>query len=1162
VLALQEFFSTPWLFQLDRRRAFEIRLRALGYNKPVVSRPGISRYVGLGQRSDGSIKFTDSGLMIFSRLRIVAEADHYFTSSVAHDRFAMKGALWARLELAPGKYLDVVNCHLQAVHTRAGFHSTLQVQREQLRSLRRFIAQRCRGQPYLLTGDFNRDAIEPHGSDSIGAFGYSFRRTSEARPFSADLPGANETDDQIERGPESAEYRDMMTILDPNGELADLLFESQGLPGPPRQHPCTRPPRRSIPRGNSFKSISYRAVVHKHPMRLDYVFFRQTRGSFLEHSKSTVQQFKHPDEPFQYLSDHFGIESHFSLRCAFTWRHPPPHVDDSAGLTLTAIASFTKLLKGAGHVCLAPFSIADRLFHRYFTVRGAIVAFAAFAASIVAFLPFEAHVAFRSVVGIFAIAMHILFVDIAKRMRATSRMKQLDDEREEDEESDSEADVQPPPHLDPGVIDPYASFHRSARRHYDSPCLGIRSHLPDGTRGPYEWLTYGEVHRRVLHLSSGLRRRFAMTLRSRVGFLGDSCAEWVICELALVHCGVHTICLLDTQDAVDTDMDVLVCSTEWLAHAIDGGTRITELAPSCITFTEAPADLRAKLTPDEDAALFDVPYLTSVGRVQGLIPQMMGLAAWATFTTMKRWSHHADAQVRNVEISLQLLTNKAYELATAPKIMLGPSDVHFSYNSPAYIGEKVLLHATLMVGGAIGFRSGWYSAGATRVFFEDVRHLRPTFFAGTPHMFEGQFRAFSEINLGVFGSLFWRFQEARLDRNPDKPSTAYDRWSGVEKIRRVAFGKARPRFLLVMCTSSAAGMQPKYCRWLRTFFMSPVLKALVTTKGAGFITLGEARYDSQDLTERATLVNHFYVGRPLGSGLVTTIDTAEALEWAGKVQEMTRGRPLGHLRLSGPGIIHHEKGPPEIPDMMTPGIQAGSANPSRAGAPPRGGPWGDEGAPVRVGEADTESKVKRISSGVWKHTAHFGIIACDDDDGNIYCVGDMSSTENLGLHKDGGGCVPLGALEQMCVMAHGTHAKQPWLAQLFLTSEPTAKEDHRNSHKLVAVATVHLESLWRIARDEGLLGQRLADSKVGGDEMHHADSRTHITNFVYEQRVVDWCLQMLRRTVRTLAAPVTVSRMVIHPHPFCPENGFQTPTFRLRRGRIRRAFVSRRPKNE
>jgi hypothetical protein len=76
-------------------------------------------------------------------------------------------------------------------------------------------------------------------------------------------------------------------------------------------------------------------------------------------------------------------------------------------------------------------------------------------------------------------------------------------------------------------------------------------------------------------------------------------------------------------------------------------------------------------------------------------------------------------------------------------------------------------------------------------------------------MFEGQFRAFAEIELGKAGSWFWGLQEARMDQGTKLPSPAFDRWSGVEQIRRVAFGKARPRFLLVMCTSSGAGMRPE-----------------------------------------------------------------------------------------------------------------------------------------------------------------------------------------------------------------------------------------------------------------------------------------------------------------------------------------------------------------
>ena len=55
----------------------------------MVSRPGIGRYLGL-VGGDRNLKLTDSGLMIFSRLPVIARADHYFTSATQHDRFAMK----------------------------------------------------------------------------------------------------------------------------------------------------------------------------------------------------------------------------------------------------------------------------------------------------------------------------------------------------------------------------------------------------------------------------------------------------------------------------------------------------------------------------------------------------------------------------------------------------------------------------------------------------------------------------------------------------------------------------------------------------------------------------------------------------------------------------------------------------------------------------------------------------------------------------------------------------------------------------------------------------------------------------------------------------------------------------------------------------------------
>lgn len=188
----------------------------------------------------------------------------------------------------------------------------------------------------------------------------------------------------------------------------------------------------------------------------------------------------------RYLSDHFAIESHFRLRCAFTWRQPGEEEDAA------------ELFKTAQSGVVAPrFTAIDRLFHRHFTVRGALALAAAVVACTVAVVGFEQHAIVRACVVALAVAIHSVAFLLVSRFRHASHERSSKEEEEEVSHDDDDDDIDstsvvephPAPRLDPGVIDPYASFHRSAREHYDSPCLGERSVRPDGTRGPYVWLT-------------------------------------------------------------------------------------------------------------------------------------------------------------------------------------------------------------------------------------------------------------------------------------------------------------------------------------------------------------------------------------------------------------------------------------------------------------------------------------------------------------------------------------------------------------------------------------------------------------------------------------------------------------------------------------------------
>ncbi|KNC48548.1 endonuclease/Exonuclease/phosphatase, partial [Thecamonas trahens ATCC 50062] len=118
---------------------------------------------------------------------------------------------------------------------------------------------------YVLTGDFNVDAIAE----------------SQARVLLGvpQLPGTAESDD----------YRRMMETLNPRGNVVDLLKAAKG------RHVTTRPPRLRFP------ASMHAALRHKYPQRLDY---------FQDHDER---------QPFEFLSDHFGIETALLINRELTW---------------------------------------------------------------------------------------------------------------------------------------------------------------------------------------------------------------------------------------------------------------------------------------------------------------------------------------------------------------------------------------------------------------------------------------------------------------------------------------------------------------------------------------------------------------------------------------------------------------------------------------------------------------------------------------------------------------------------------------------------------------------------------------------------------------------------------------------------------------------------
>lgn len=165
--------------------------------------------------------------MILSKYPVLKSGSYTFTHRGAHmDAGASKGVIFALIKVGHANVL-VFNTHLQATHSSsshraaaAGGHGRGGANYESIRyrqilELKNFINKQRhvngRDVPWLLTGDFNIDAISrPAVADE---YGYVYDNTSI----------------------ESEEYKKLVSLLDPAGRMRDLLKECNN-----GEHPATR----------------------------------------------------------------------------------------------------------------------------------------------------------------------------------------------------------------------------------------------------------------------------------------------------------------------------------------------------------------------------------------------------------------------------------------------------------------------------------------------------------------------------------------------------------------------------------------------------------------------------------------------------------------------------------------------------------------------------------------------------------------------------------------------------------------------------------------------------------------------------------------------------------------------------------------------------------
>lgn len=980
VIAVQELFASPFVPCFCAQSAAVSTMASLGYHAVIGPKPSVMDLLRRG-------KWTDSGLVIFSRLPIAETRSIRFESGAALDAGACKGAMWARVELASGRYLDVFNCHLQASHTGADGEVFDRIRRSQLKELREFIELAGTEHPYVLTGDFNVDAI-PEPSDPMGTYGIPFRPPRQ----------------------ESEDYQRLLHSLDPRGRLVDLLCgptpqDPLGKESPSfRRHPCTRPPRLRMP-----SSAGY-VARHKYPQRLDYVFYRPTLTSLVEHAHSDVEPFEVSGQPFEYLSDHFGIRAHFRFRCSFAWaRDPPKCKPNEPSLLRKAVDALWKrwfegsLLLGllpAAYLQVRKAELLQDVLRRPFSRLGVPLALQP------TLLQYGFPLVCAGGCGLLLLFRRRLREEerppLERTLSMTAELASSAFRRRLQAQSERPAKTI--------ASSPYDSFNGSVESYRLRPCIGRRPLNSDGTLGEYTWLSYGDAQFEVLRISSGLHRKFGLKRNAQVGLLGDASADWLLCDLALMRLGANTVCLAapasnptsSTTAPVPSsvqDLELLLCSSDWVEYFV--ASRRNEELPRCpiVTFTPLTPRLAA-MAQHRNLNVWDLPFIANFGEVAGWVPYV-GVGGFDVMTTMYRSRSGTKSELAGVSVSLRGLAMCAHQIRQA--LGLRNDDRHFSYIWPAFTAERVVLHAVLAAGGAVGFFGGVRSPR----IFEDIRRLQPTFLLGTASLFRRQITRLQTKHVGMLGNLSYQLQRWALSRcrvdselpdmegqltGSDLPSASFmervAKWCLTKPLshwlnkpfvipRHVLLGsKTRLRFVLALCGAGTTALPPDRCLWMRLLLGCPVLKSFVSVEAGGMVTLGEAPYYGDTFQA-------FSVGRELP------------------------GVEIEMLKLN-------------LPEDFPPLSVLGSH------------------------EADIELGTLKVK-GLATEEAKVGIVVGRRDQ-DLFVYGRLVSLQESSL-KRGALCE---ALEQLLLQVTG-----PWLMQLLLVAKPQG---------VVGVAAVRLEEVWRLAR--------------------------------------------------------------------------------------------------
>jgi len=371
----------------------------------------------------------------------------------------------------------------------------------------------------------------------------------------------------------------------------------------------------------------------------------------------------------------------------------------------------------------------------------------------------------------------------------------------------------------------------NSQRYATRRFLGTRTYKADGSRGPYQWQTYGDVAKRVAAFGSGL---VALGLRRGecVGVISVNRAEWMVTDVTCAVQSFVSVPLYDTlgPDAVryiinHANVRAVVTARANLQSVVAAKAQCPSLqyiilmdddtvdkqfvsgGGSGFTHTMSAVEQLGQSHPAPDqlpspSDLFSLCYTSgTTGQPKGAILLHSNMAS-------------ATASV-NTRFTADLLTDQ---------------EVVLSYLPMAHIYERQVDWGSILRGQALGFYQG-----DNAKIVEDVAELKPTVLPGVPRVWQ---RMYDRISAQVAESsylrrtLFERALAAKQDQfahGSNEPSL----WD------RLVFRNVAAKFggNLKLAVSGAAPISPTVAEYVRLTFQAPIAEGYGLTETCATLTL-------------------------------------------------------------------------------------------------------------------------------------------------------------------------------------------------------------------------------------------------------------------------------------------------------------------------------------